>query len=113
MSLDAGHHGVHVLEPKDGAQTGVVHGDHLLGVNSQRVDGIPHSKVVELIRSSGEKLTLVVASAPELAEVSKHGGLDVTSSFKQEAGKTVMEVKSGTLRKTPADRMKVGKMNVL
>ena len=96
-----------MLEPKDGAHTGVVHGDHLLAVNDYKVDGVGHNRVVELIRSSGETLKLVVASAPELAEVSKHGGLDVTSSFKQEAGKTVLEVRAGTLRRTPADRVKV------
>jgi myosin-18 len=84
----------------------VVHGDHLLAVNGQKVDSVPHNKVVELIRSSGESLSLVVASAPELAEISLRGGLDVISSFKQEAGKTVLEVKGATLRRTPAARFK-------
>ena len=78
-----------------------------MAVNGQKVDAVPHNKVVELIRGSGESLSLVVASAPELAEISLRGGLDVISSFRQEAGKTVLEFKGGTLRRTPAARFKV------
>ncbi|KAL5016328.1 hypothetical protein ScPMuIL_005917 [Solemya velum] len=84
-------------------QTGLIPGDRLVEVNNINVEMKPREDIVEIIRNSGDSVTLKVQPIPELVELSvrpsSEGGLiDVQESM----------AKGGTLKRSGSVRYKKG-----
>lgn len=54
-----------------GGTTGLLPGDRLLKVNGKNVEELPRETIIESIRNSGDKVTVVVQPVAELVELSR------------------------------------------
>ena len=98
---------VHLVEPRPDYMGPLMTGDRITQVNGEDVEDESHEKVVELIKASGDRVELMVASMPELLELNArvfHGsdnpfvdrGNKMRKSARMKPGQT------GTLRKQAA-----------
>ena len=108
---------VHLVEPRPDYMGPLMTGDRIIEVNGSVVEDEPHDKVVELIKASGDRVELMVASMPELHELNArvfqgsdnpfaNRGSNVRKSTKMKPGQT------GTLRKQAAKAKKEFKVHV-
>lgn len=98
---------VHLVEPRPDYTGSLMTGDRIIKVNGWMVEDEPHDRVVELIKASGDRVELMVASMPELLELNARvfqgsdnpftdRGSKLRKSGKMKPGQT------GTLRKQAA-----------
>lgn len=98
---------VHLVEPRPDYAGPLMTGDRIIEVNDCVVEDEPHERVVELIKASGDRVELMVASMPELLELNArvfqgsdnpfaNRGSKFRKSGKMKPGQT------GTLRKQAA-----------
>ena len=57
-------------------QTGLLPGDRLVEINDKNVEGLNREEVIDIIRNSGDSVTLQVQPIPELSELSLRTGID-------------------------------------
>nr|XP_006817919.1 PREDICTED: unconventional myosin-XVIIIa-like [Saccoglossus kowalevskii] len=69
---------VHFAEPGANKEnvTGLLPGDRLVEVNGTNVENVQRDQIVDMIRKSGQSVTLKVQPIPELSELSIRSGLD-------------------------------------
>ena len=67
---------VHLIEPRADYFGPLMTGDRIIEVNGELVEDAPHETVVDLIKASGDCVSLKVASMPELVELNNRGALD-------------------------------------
>ena len=67
---------VHLIEPRPGYTGPLMTGDRIIEVNGELVEDAPHEAVVDMIKASGDSVSLKVASMPELVELNNRGALD-------------------------------------
>ena len=84
-------------------QTGLIPGDKLIEINGINVENISREEMVEMIRQSGETVTVKVQPIQELIELSVRPGNDGASV---EVEETVS--KGGTLKRSGSIRYKKG-----
>ena len=107
---------VHLVEPRPDYTGPLMTGDRIIEVNGEVVEDEPHERVVELIKASGDRVDLMVASMPELLELNArvfHGsdnpfanrGSKLRKSARMKPGQT------GTLRKQAAKAKKEFKVS--
>lgn len=84
-----------------GSLTGLLPGDRLVEVNNINVENKSREEVVELIRTSGDHVTLCLQPIPELIELSVRPGTDGATV---DVGDHV--VKGGTLKRSGSMRYK-------
>ncbi len=75
---------VHLIEPRSDYTGPLMTGDRIIEVNGSMVEDAPHETVVEMIKASGDCVSLKVASMPELVELNNRGALDTT--FERNSG---------------------------
>ena len=89
-------------EPGSGPknQTGLLPGDRLIEVNGVNVENSTREEIIDLIKKSGDSVTLKVQPIPELSELSVRSGLDGGESvpLAEERLKTGTLQRSGSLR---------------
>lgn len=107
---------VHLVEPRPDYTGPLMTGDRIIEVNGELVENDPHDRVVELIKASGDRVDLMVASMPELLELNArvfqgsdnpfaNRGTKLRKSAKMKPGQT------GTLRKQAAKAKKEFKVS--
>ncbi|XP_061197943.1 unconventional myosin-XVIIIa-like isoform X2 [Saccostrea echinata] len=99
-------HTVVFAEPGSGPkalQTGLIPGDRLIEINGINVENISREEMVEMIRQSGETVTVKVQPIQELIELSVRPGNDGGSVEVEEAVS-----KGGTLKRSGSVRYKKG-----
>lgn len=93
---------VHFAEPSATQRenaTGLLPGDRLVEVNGTNVENSPRDGIIELIRSSGDAVTLKVQPIPELIELSMRSGMDGSEvQFEEQLLKTGTLARSASLR---------------
>ena len=98
---------VHLVEPRPTYVGPLMSGDRILEVNGENVESALHDRVVELIKLSGDTVSLKVASVPELIELNDRGAFDYTQSSGSPSTKATrkgVKAGAGTLRKVAADK---------
>ena len=98
-------HTVIFAEPGAGhgtSQTGLLPGDRLIEVNGENVENTPREDIIDLIRKTGDTVTLKVQPIPELVELSVRPSIDGSSSVEIQDDM----VKGGTLKRTGSFRYK-------
>ena len=88
---------VHVVEPRPNYVGPLMTGDRILEVNGENVAHAPHERVVDLIKASGDRVQLIVASVPELMELNERGVFDDAKAHL--STKKGAKSGAGTLRK--------------
>lgn len=91
-------------EPKEFSRsnpTGLLPGDRLLEVNGTSVVEKTREEVADLIRASGEAVTLTVQPVPELSELTVRSASDGTAVELDES-----HIKTGTLTRSGSKRLK-------
>ena len=83
------------------SHTGLIPGDRLVEVNGVNVEHTPREDIVDMIRKTGDTVTLKVQPIPELIELSVRPSVDGSLVDVQED-----VVKGGTLRRTGSFRYK-------
>lgn len=95
---------VHLVEPRPSYIGPLMSGDRILEVNGENVENSAHERVVDLIKTSGERVSLKVASVPELIELNERGVFDDTRTYNADLMKKSIKQGAGTLRKKAAQR---------
>ena len=102
---------VHFAEPsstqRDNA-TGLLPGDRLVEVNGVNIENSPRDSIIEMIRGSGDSVTLKVQPIPELIELSMRSGMDGSDVHLED-----QLMKTGTLARTASMRHKDRKVSLL
>ena len=83
------------------SHTGLLPGDRLIEVNGANVEASSREEIIDMIRRSGDVVTLKVQPIPELSELSIRSGVD--------GGEYVLDedhLKMGTLQRTGSKRYK-------
>ena len=102
---------VHLVEPRADYTGPLMTGDRIIEVNGESVDEAPHERVVELIKTSGNAVEMVVASMPELLELNTRGAFDdpfKPRSHLRKSGRA--KAGTGTLRKKASEGRKAFKV---
>ena len=102
---------VHLVEPRADYTGQLMTGDRIIEVNGESVDEAPHERVVELIKTSGNAVEMVVASMPELLELNTRGAFDdpfKPRSHLRKSGRA--KAGTGTLRKKASEGRKTFKV---
>jgi hypothetical protein len=102
---------VHLVEPRPDYMGPLMTGDRITQVNGEDVEDKPHERVVELIKASGDRVELMVASMPELLELNArvfHGSDNpfVDRGNKMRKSSRMKPGQTGTLRKQAAKAKK-------
>lgn len=87
---------VHLIEPRSDYLGPLMTGDRIIEVNGEIVEDIPHEAVVDMIKASGESVSLKVASMPELVELNNRGALDVETFERNTVFRKSGKAKQGT-----------------
>ena len=109
---------VHLVEPRPNYVGPLMTGDRIIEVNGENVENIPHERVVELIKASGDSVQMVVASVPELMELNVRGALDEEQTHHRcylpssGSGSKKNKQGAGTLRKRSAQKQTYGNSQV-
>ena len=98
---------VHLVEPRPDYMGPLMTGDRITQVNGEDVEDEPHERVVELIKASGDRVELMVASMPELLELNARVFHGSDNPFKDRSNKIRKSARmkpgqTGTLRKQAA-----------
>ncbi|XP_074037222.1 myosin heavy chain-like isoform X2 [Leptinotarsa decemlineata] len=80
-------------------ETGLLPGDKLLEVNGIPVDGKAREDIIDLIKASGESVTLKVQPVAELSELSRRSGHDGVDVHLDDSN-----IRGGTLRRSGSRR---------
>ncbi|KAG5895496.1 hypothetical protein JTB14_034812 [Gonioctena quinquepunctata] len=80
-------------------ETGLLPGDKLLEVNGTPVDGKTREDIIDLIKASGESVTLKVQPVAELSELSRRSGHDGAEIHLDDSN-----IRGGTLRRSGSRR---------
>ena len=106
---------VHLVEPRPNYVGPLMTGDRIIEVNGENVENVPHERVVELIKASGDSVQMVVVSVPELMELNVRGALDEVETQRHgylsasgSGNKMKGKQGTGTLRKQSATRQTSG-----
>lgn len=102
---------VHLVEPRPDYAGPLMTGDRIVEVNDCMVEDEPHERVVELIKASGDRVELMVASMPELLELNARVFQGSDNPFANRNNKLRKSSKmkpgqTGTLRKQAAKAKK-------
>lgn len=102
---------VHLVEPRPDYAGPLMTGDRITEVNGCEVEDEPHERVVELIKASGDRVELTVASMPELLELNARVFQGSDNPFANRDNKLRKSAKmkpgqTGTLRKQAAKAKK-------
>ncbi|KAI4454512.1 pdz domain containing protein [Holotrichia oblita] len=82
-------------------ETGLLPGDKLLEVNGVKVEERSREEIIDLIKASGESVTLKVQPVAELSELSRRSGQDGQEIILDDSN-----IKSGTLRRSGSRRFR-------
>ena len=107
---------VHLVEPRPDYMGLLMTGDRITQVNGEDVEDRPHERVVELIKASGDRVELVVASMPELLELNARVFQGSDNPFMDRGNKMRKSARmkpgqTGTLRKQAAKAKKEFKVS--
>ena len=107
---------VHLVEPRPDYTGPLMTGDRIIEVSGCMVEDEPHDRVVELIKASGDRVELMVASMPELLELNARVFQGSDNPFANRGGKFRKSGKmkpgqTGTLRKQAAKAKKEFKVH--
>ena len=100
---------VHLVEPRSDYFGPLMTGDRIIEVSGMNVEDAPHEAVVELIKSSGDGVELLVASMPELVELNSRGAFDdplLSRNAPQRKSGRMKPGGTGTLRKRAGHKRK-------
>lgn len=108
---------VHLVEPRADYDGPLMTGDRIIEVNGMNVEEEAHEGVVEMIKSSGQSVQLLVASMPELVELNARGAFDDLAGARiprdaatRRSGRAKQW--TGTLRKKGTDARKAFKVSL-
>lgn len=108
---------VHLVEPRPDYTGPLMTGDRIIEVNGCVVEDEPHDRVVELIKASGDRVELMVASMPELLELNARVFQGSDNPFANRGNKLRKSARmkpgqTGTLRKQAAMAKKEFKVSL-
>ena len=87
--------------------SGLLPGDRLLSVNGQNVEECSREELIEIIRQSGESITLTVQPITELSELSVRAGVESVESLTDVEGVTSSHsIASDSLQRSSSFRLK-------
>lgn len=95
-------------EPGTGSGTGLLPGDKLLKVNDICVEDMAREKIIDMIRSSGDEIKVVVQPVSELVELSRRCMPSPTMSISDEQ---LNDTNCNTLRRSASKRLRTSEVS--